>query len=236
VNQELTNYVLQELLPTFENLEAQSAAIVLFLKDRGMANDEALKPYFEQAGLATNVKWRAVRARLGHLLAPPPKSATEVAKKETPTPKEEQEPEADKETEAAKPVAKAEPKPAKAESAAKPKADEEQKADKEQAKTTEKASDAKQEQGATSEGHRPAGRIPGDRSKDGQRTQQQRHEDTTNKDERTQRGEARRSQVGDALKRAPTKTVQPFTHPGGVNTFSCKSESCGRAQHAVPLR
>jgi hypothetical protein len=195
VDQELTNYLLQELLPAFEDLEAQSAAILLFLKDRGMANDEALKPYFEQAGLATNVKWRAVRARLEHLLAPPPKSATEVAKKEIPTPKEEQEPKAGKETEAAKPEAQADSKASESKSAAEPKADEEQKAGGEQAKAQEQASDAK-DQGATPDDHRPEGRSPEDHSTDGHRSQQPPQEDRAKKGEDHEQGKAGEAKLG----------------------------------------
>ena len=148
----VTDYLLQELLPVLEDLEAQNAAILSFLKDRGIASDEALKPYLEQAGMASSVKWRAVRARLEHLLAPPPKAATEVGKKEPQTAKEEQAPEAGEEVkpatsgtdEEAKPTqaksgpdAKAEPKPAEAESAAKLEAEAESKPD-EQVKDSEK--------------------------------------------------------------------------------------------------
>jgi hypothetical protein len=110
VDQDVTNYVLQELLPAFENLDSHSAAILAFLKERGIATDEAMKPYFEQASLASSVKWRAIRARLEHLLAPSPKTTTEAAMKETEPPKEEGS-ETDKEAKAAEAGAKAESKP-----------------------------------------------------------------------------------------------------------------------------
>jgi hypothetical protein len=87
LDQNITDYLVQELLPALEDLDAKSAAILLFLKDRGMATDDALKPYMEQAAMGSSVRWRAVRARIEHLLAAP-KSATGVAGKQAPKPKE----------------------------------------------------------------------------------------------------------------------------------------------------
>ena len=62
--------ILGELFSLLESMETQSLAIMQFLKDKGMATDDALKPYLEQAGNASSVKWRAARVRMEYLLSP----------------------------------------------------------------------------------------------------------------------------------------------------------------------
>ena len=71
--------VLDELFPYFESLETQVAAILQFLRDKGIATDEQLAPYFEKARDASGVKWHAARVRMEHLFAPQPKVAEEPA-------------------------------------------------------------------------------------------------------------------------------------------------------------
>ena len=62
--------VLNELFSHLERLETQSEAILQFLKEKKRVTDKQLAPYLEQAGNAANVKWRAARVRLDHLLSP----------------------------------------------------------------------------------------------------------------------------------------------------------------------
>ncbi|MGA8300958.1 MAG: hypothetical protein WB817_15860 [Terriglobales bacterium] len=61
--------LLDELFSALEDLETQSAGILQFLKDKGLATDKELAPYLEEAANASEVRWRAARLRLDALLA-----------------------------------------------------------------------------------------------------------------------------------------------------------------------
>jgi hypothetical protein len=64
------------------------------LKDQGIASDEKLSTYLDQAGKASNVKWRAARMRMEYLLTPIQKETAGSDKSKQPEPKESQPPEA----------------------------------------------------------------------------------------------------------------------------------------------
>jgi hypothetical protein len=60
--------VFNELFSHLERLETQNEAILQFLKEKKSVTDKELAPYLEQAGNAANVRWRAARIRIEHLL------------------------------------------------------------------------------------------------------------------------------------------------------------------------
>src|SRR5690349_12655272 len=70
MNNEAMKEVLNELFSHLEKLETQNEAILQFLKEKKRVTDKQLAPYLEQAGNASNVKWRAARVRIDHLLSP----------------------------------------------------------------------------------------------------------------------------------------------------------------------
>jgi uncharacterized protein YdaU (DUF1376 family) len=84
----ITQEILDDLIPTLEALEAKSTAVLEFLKHEGVASDEKLAPYLEQAASASNVRWRGVRVRIERLL-----SAAEKDSAQKRTEKEERKPE-----------------------------------------------------------------------------------------------------------------------------------------------
>jgi len=96
------------LFSAFEDLETQSAGILQFLKGKGLATDEEIAPYLQQAADASNVRWRAARIRMEALLASAiadaeeefARKAEERARKESAAMKQQepQEPQGDKQT------------------------------------------------------------------------------------------------------------------------------------------
>jgi hypothetical protein len=67
--------VFDELFTLLETLETQNSAVLKFLKDQGIATEQKLAAYLEQAGNASSVKWRAARVRMEYLLSPSPGDA-----------------------------------------------------------------------------------------------------------------------------------------------------------------
>jgi len=70
MNNEAMKEVLNDLFSHLEKLETQTEAILQFLKEKKRVTDKQLAPYLEQAGNASNVRWRAARVRIEHLLEP----------------------------------------------------------------------------------------------------------------------------------------------------------------------
>lgn len=70
MNNEAMKEVLNELFSHLEKLETQSEAILQFLKEKKRVTDKQLAPYLEQAGNASNVRWRAARVRIERMLSP----------------------------------------------------------------------------------------------------------------------------------------------------------------------
>jgi len=76
--------LLDEMLSSLEDLETKAGATLQFLKDKGHATEEDLAPYLEQAGNASNVRWRAARLRMMSLLSSALKAAEEPKEKTKP--------------------------------------------------------------------------------------------------------------------------------------------------------
>jgi hypothetical protein len=86
--------VLSELFALLEAQETSGAALLQLLKDQGIASDEKLSTYLDQAGRASNVKWRAARMRMEYLLTPIQKETADKDKSKQAEPKEAQSKEA----------------------------------------------------------------------------------------------------------------------------------------------
>ena len=82
--------VLSELFALLETQETNSTAVLQLLKDQGIASDEKLSTYLDQAGRASNVRWRAARMRMEYLLTPTQKQTSENNKSKEAQPKEAQ--------------------------------------------------------------------------------------------------------------------------------------------------
>ncbi len=88
MDETIVQEILDKLFATLEDLDTRSTAILQFLKDKGIANEEELASHLEQAGKVSNVRWLAVRVRMNYLLSSTIKASEQDAKKESPKPKE----------------------------------------------------------------------------------------------------------------------------------------------------
>lgn len=69
MDEEIVQQIVDELFSSLEPLDTQSAALLQFLKAKGIAGEEELAPYLEQAGTASSVRWLAARVRIKSLIA-----------------------------------------------------------------------------------------------------------------------------------------------------------------------
>ncbi len=113
MNDNPAHQVFSDLLGYLELLEAQTGAILQFLKEKGIATDEQLAPYLERAANAASVKWGAARVRMEHLFTLSQQVTAEPASKrvsaESPAKPEAARNEDTKESKASKESTKARP-------------------------------------------------------------------------------------------------------------------------------
>jgi hypothetical protein len=79
MDSKIADEIIEELASTFQKLETQSAALLEFVREKGIAKDNDLAPYMERAAAASAVRWRATRVRMAHLFASAEKKAEEAA-------------------------------------------------------------------------------------------------------------------------------------------------------------
>lgn len=82
MNEDIAKEILDKLFSSLEELETQNAAVLQLLKDKGLASEHELAAHLEQAGNASNVKWRAARVRIDHLISSAIKAAEREAEEE----------------------------------------------------------------------------------------------------------------------------------------------------------
>jgi hypothetical protein len=102
MNENIIQEILHELFSSMEALDTRSTALLEFLKEKGIASEEELKRHFEQAGEASNVRWRGVQVRIDYLLSSAMKAAEQDAQKESKTTESRQEPSPNKGKEASR--------------------------------------------------------------------------------------------------------------------------------------
>lgn len=83
MDSKVVDEIMEELTSTLQTIETQSAAVLEFIKAKGLAKDDELAPYLERAAAASSVRWRAVRARIEYLLAGREKNETHNEGEET---------------------------------------------------------------------------------------------------------------------------------------------------------
>src|SRR5882672_3099967 len=87
MDEQVVHEIVDELFSSLEPLDTQGAALLQLLKDKGIAGEQELAAYLEQAGKASNVRWLAARVRVKSLISSAMKSDTKTGtrKSEEPT-------------------------------------------------------------------------------------------------------------------------------------------------------
>jgi hypothetical protein len=83
MDEKMVDEILDELFSSFEKSETNSAAILLLLKDQGIATEGKLAPFIEQASRMSEVRWRAARVRMSALLKSAMKTPEPTAEKKS---------------------------------------------------------------------------------------------------------------------------------------------------------
>jgi|GEM_PF-2122235 len=81
MDETIVQQIVAELLSSLEPLETQTAALLQFLKAKGIATDAELVPFLEQAGNTSSVRWRAVQVRTAALISSAMKAEEELPAK-----------------------------------------------------------------------------------------------------------------------------------------------------------
>jgi hypothetical protein len=83
MDEKIVDEILDELFSSFEKSETDSVAILLLLKERGIASQEKLAPFIEEASRMSEVRWRAARVRMSALLKSAMKTPEQPAEQKT---------------------------------------------------------------------------------------------------------------------------------------------------------
>jgi hypothetical protein len=81
MDEKIVQEMLQELFSSLETLDAQGAAVLQLVRNKGLATEEEIDKSLKQAGDASSVRWLGVRVRVEHLLAAAAKKTDEDAGK-----------------------------------------------------------------------------------------------------------------------------------------------------------
>ena len=83
MDESLMRELFEDLFQTMEAAEAQSGALLSFLKAKKVVKEKELTPYLEQASTAASLRWTAARARMNRLFeaAMKPKQSAETGEK-----------------------------------------------------------------------------------------------------------------------------------------------------------